>query len=57
VISEGSWSDDAENSALRINYIFKYIKIENSHFKLQFKFKMTNDSIKIKLMIKLKFTI
>ncbi len=30
-------SADAENSALitEINYIFKYIKIENSYFKLQ----------------------
>ncbi len=44
MISEGScdtedWSNDAENSALitEINYIleYKYIKIENRHFKLQ----------------------
>ncbi len=41
MISEGScdtedWSKDAENSALitGINYILKYIQIENSHFKL-----------------------
>ncbi len=43
MISEGScdtedWSNDAENSALHhsteINYILKYIKIENSYFKL-----------------------
>ncbi len=41
IISEGSrdsedWSNDAGNSALitEINYILKYIKIENSHFKL-----------------------
>ncbi len=41
VISEGScdtedWSNDADNSALitRINYILKYIQIENSYFKL-----------------------
>ncbi len=41
MISEGSrdsedWSNDAGNSALitEINYILKYIKIENSHFKL-----------------------
>ncbi len=38
MISEGScdtedWSNDAQNSALptRINYILKYIKIENSY--------------------------
>ncbi len=42
MISEGSCdtedrSNDAENSALitGINYILKYIKIENSYFKLQ----------------------
>ncbi len=42
MISEGScdtedWSNDAENSALitEINYIWKYIKIENCYFKLQ----------------------
>ncbi len=42
MISEGScdtedWRNDAENSALikRINYILKYIKIENCYFKLQ----------------------
>ncbi len=42
MISEGSsdtedWSNDAENSALitEINYILKYIKIENIYFKLQ----------------------
>ncbi len=41
VISEGScdtedWSNDADNSALitRINYILKYIQIENGYFKL-----------------------
>jgi len=41
VISEEScdtkdWSNDAENSALitGINYILKYIKIENHYFKL-----------------------
>ncbi len=41
MISEGScdtedWSNDAENSALitGINYILKYIHIENSYFKL-----------------------
>ncbi len=30
------WSNDAENSALisEINCILKYLKIENSHFKL-----------------------
>ncbi len=37
MISEGScnWSNDAENSALitEINYILKYIQIENSYFK------------------------
>jgi len=38
MISEGScdtedWSNDAENSAItEINYILKYIKIENSCF-------------------------
>ncbi len=43
MISEGScdtedWSNDAENSALITgkNYIFKYIKMENSAFKWQF---------------------
>ncbi len=43
MISEGScdsedWSNDAENSALitETNYILKYIKIENSYFKLQY---------------------
>ncbi len=42
MISEGScdtedWSNDDENSALitLINYILKYIKIENCYFKLQ----------------------
>ncbi len=42
MISGGScdtedWSNDAENPALitGINYILKYIKIENFHFKLQ----------------------
>ncbi len=41
MISEGScdteyWSNDAENSVLPwINYILKYIKIENSYFNLQ----------------------
>ncbi len=42
LISEGScdaedWSNNVENSALitEINYILKYIKIENSYFKLQ----------------------
>ncbi len=42
MISEGScdtedWSNDAENSDLitEINYILKYIKIENCYFKLQ----------------------
>ncbi len=42
MISEGScdtedWSNDAENTALitGINYILKYIKIENIYFKLQ----------------------
>jgi len=41
VMSEGScdtedWSNDAENTALitGINYILKYIRIENSCFKL-----------------------
>ncbi len=41
MISEGScdpedWSNAAENSALikGINYILKYIQIENIHFKL-----------------------
>ncbi len=41
MISEGScdtedWSNDAENTALitEINYIFKYIQIENRYFKL-----------------------
>ncbi len=40
MISEGScdtedWSNDAENSALQqINYILKYIQIENSSFEL-----------------------
>ncbi len=41
MISEGScdtedWSNDAENSALiiEINYILKYIQIENSYLKL-----------------------
>jgi len=41
MISEGScdtedWSNDAKNSALitEINYVFKYIKMENSNFKL-----------------------
>ncbi len=41
MISEGScdtedWSNDAEKSALitAINYILKYIKIENCYFKL-----------------------
>ncbi len=41
MISEGScdtedWSNDAENSALitGINYILKYIEIENSYFRL-----------------------
>jgi len=41
VISEGScdikdWSNDAENTALitGINYIVKYIHIENTYFKL-----------------------
>ncbi len=41
MISEGScdtedWSNDAENSALitGINYILKYIQIENSYLKL-----------------------
>ncbi len=41
MISEGScdtedWSNDAENSALitGINYVLKYIQIENSYFKL-----------------------
>ncbi len=41
MISEGScdtedWSNDAENSDLitGINYILKYIHIENSYFKL-----------------------
>ncbi len=41
MISEGScdtedWSNEAENSALitEINYILKYIKTENSYFKL-----------------------
>ncbi len=41
MISEGSgdtedWSNDAENSALitAINYILKYILIENRYFKL-----------------------
>ncbi len=41
MISEGScdtedWSNDAENSALTsgINYIWKYIKLENSYYKL-----------------------
>ncbi len=41
IISEGScdtedWSNDAENSALitEINYILKYITIENSYLKL-----------------------
>ncbi len=31
------WSNDDENSALitEINYILKYIKIENCYFKLQ----------------------
>ncbi len=31
------WSNDAENSALipDINYMLKYIKIENCYFKLQ----------------------
>ncbi len=45
MISEGScdtedWSNDAENSALitEINYILKYVDIENSYFKLYFKF-------------------
>ncbi len=37
MISEGScdWSNDAENSALitGINYILKYVQIENSYFK------------------------
>ncbi len=37
MISVGScdWSNDAENSALikGINYILKYIQIENSYFK------------------------
>ncbi len=40
MISEGScdtedWSNDAENSALitAINYILKYIQIENLYFK------------------------
>ncbi len=42
MISEGScdtedWSNDAENTALitEINYIWKYIKIENYYIKLQ----------------------
>ncbi len=42
LISEGScdtedWSNDAENSALKIeiNYIFKYIQIKKTYFKLQ----------------------
>ncbi len=42
MISEGScdtedWSNDAENSDLNtgINYMLKYIKIENSCFKLE----------------------
>jgi len=41
MISEGScdtedWGNDAENKALitGINYIIKYIKIENSYFKM-----------------------
>ncbi len=42
MISEGScdtedWSNDAENSALHhnvINYVLKYIEIENRYFKL-----------------------
>ncbi len=40
MISEGSsdtedWSNDAENSALHHRHdIFKYIKIENTYFKL-----------------------
>ncbi len=37
MISEGScdWSNDAKNVALKItiNYILKYIQIENSYFK------------------------
>ncbi len=43
MISEGScgteiWSNDAENSALitGINYILKYIKIENHYFKFYY---------------------
>ncbi len=44
MISEGScntedWSNDAENTALhhrnKLQYILKYIKIENIYFKLQ----------------------
>ncbi len=42
MISKGScdtedWSNDAENfaSITEINYILKYIKIDNCHFKLQ----------------------
>ena len=42
MISEGScdtedWSNDAENSTLitEINYYVKYLKIENSCFKLE----------------------
>ncbi len=45
MISEGScdtedWSNDAENTALitGMNYILKYIKIENIYFKLQYYF-------------------
>ncbi len=45
MISEGScdtedWSNDTENSALitSINYILKYITIENYYFKLQLYF-------------------
>jgi len=39
IISEGSCdtedgSNDSENSALIINYMLKYIKKENCHFKL-----------------------
>ncbi len=29
------WSNDADNSALSSHHILKYIKIENSYFKLQ----------------------
>ncbi len=43
MISEGScdtedWSNDAEKSACftGINYILKYIKVENCYFKLQY---------------------